>query len=47
MSLDLISVLISEMNVGDRKAEREKKDVRIATTADYEHKKLLATEAIP
>jgi len=45
MSQDL-SVLLSEMNVGDRRAPGcEKKVVQIAT-ADYEHKKLLATKAI-
>ena len=45
MSQDL-SVLLSEMNVGDRRAPGcEKKVVQIAT-ADYEHKKLLATKAM-
>ena len=45
MSQDL-SVLLSEMNVGDRRAPGcEKKVVEIAT-ADYEQKKLLATKAI-
>merc|ERR1719489_534815 len=45
MSQDL-SVLLSEMNVGDRRAPGcEKKVVQIAA-ADYEHKKLLATKAM-
>jgi len=45
MSQDL-SVLLSEMNVGDRRAPGcEKKVVQIAT-ADFEHKKLLATKAM-
>merc|ERR550519_579982 len=45
MSQDL-SMLLSEMNVGDRRAPGcEKKVVQIAT-ADYEHKKLLATKAM-
>ena len=46
MSQDL-SVLLSEMSVGvDRRAPGcEKKVVQIAT-ADYEHKKLLATKAM-
>jgi len=45
MSQDL-SVLLSEMNVGDRRAPGCEKKVAQIATADYEHKKLLATKAM-